>query len=275
MVTAVGKVFLLNNRIYPVSEAHRLFPDMQHSVYEVIRVIRGIPLFFEDHFHRLQRSLNLKSANLNCTSLEIKAMFDTIIEANNINEGNIRIDITTTGNGREIVLYQLSAKYPSAMEYENGVKLVTMRAERTNPVIKQTQLNLRRKIDEVRQKSGAYEIALVSADGVVTEGSRSNIFFIKDHRLFTSPAFTVLEGITAKYVKNICDQKEIAVIYNTIKLKELNTYEACFITGTSPKILPVHAMDRYRFQVKHDLMKMLMDAYDEKILKYIHSKKKV
>jgi len=275
MVQAVGNIFMLNNRIYRVSEAHKLFPDIQHSVYEVIRIMKGVPLFFEDHFQRLQYSLKLKSENLTCSNLDVQSMFHTIIEGNNINEGNVRLDISTEGNGFETVLYQLPAKYPSALEYENGVTLVSMRAERSNPEIKQTQLNLRKKIDVAIKKSGAYEIALVTTDDLVTEGSRSNIFFVKNHQLFTAPASMVLEGITAKYVKNICNEKEISVIHSNIKIMELNTYEACFITGTSPKILPVHGIDHYRFNVKHGLMKMLMDAYDKKIHEYIHSKKKV
>ncbi len=42
--------------------------------------------------------------------------------------------------------------------------------------------------------------------------------------------------------------------------------EAVFLTGTSPKILPVNRIDEITYSTGHPMMKNLMAAYDDLIL---------
>ena len=43
----------------------------------------------------------------------------------------------------------------------------------------------------------------------ITEGSRSNIFFLKDETLVTAPDNAVLNGITRKHILEICRENSI------------------------------------------------------------------
>lgn len=275
MKNITGNFFILNNRLISTTKANHVFPDIGKSVYEVIRIIEGIPLFLEDHLSRLNNSLLQKEIEFDLHNQNINNMLDTIIQANNIQEGNVRIDILVEQEITSKIVYQIPAYYPSPDEYRDGVRMITFHAERINPGIKQTNLLLRKKIEEALAASGCYEAVLVTRDKLVTEGSRSNIFFVKNDKLYTAPDSMVLEGITASWVKTICRESGIELFQQPVKLSVLNTFDACFITGTSPKILPVRAIDSISYDVGRQIIIKIRNEYEWKIRNYIAEKKAI
>ena len=52
-----GKYFLLNGIIKNDSETISIDSTSGNAAYEVIRIINGVPLFFEDHYERMKGSL--------------------------------------------------------------------------------------------------------------------------------------------------------------------------------------------------------------------------
>ena len=50
----IHKYFILNGELKPISE---FIPSENNGgIYEVLRVVRGVPLFLEDHLSRLYQS---------------------------------------------------------------------------------------------------------------------------------------------------------------------------------------------------------------------------
>lgn len=120
-----------------------------------------------------------------------------------------------------------------------------------------------------------YEVLLLNDRKQITEGSRSNVFFLdKDNCLITPPEQDILPGITRKYVLEICKQKELEVIHRPIHLEELSEMKACFISGTSPKILPVWQVDGFQFKADHPELKMIMDEFEGIIIQHLTSLEK-
>lgn len=265
----------MNDRLVATSIAKQVFPDIGKSVYEVIRIMEGIPLFLEDHLRRLYYSLQQKGVEFDLSEKNIRIMLDTIIQANRIQEGNVRIDILVEHGITNRIVYQIPAYYPSPKKYKLGVSLITFHAERNNPGIKQTNLLLRGKIEKALAASGSYEAVLVTHHEVITEGSRSNIFFVKGEALYTAPDSMVLEGITASYVKTICRESGIQLLQQPVKRDKLKTFDACFITGTSPKVLPVRAIDTISYDVENQVIAKIRNGYDQKISEYLAEKKAV
>ena len=110
---------------------------------------------------------------------------------------------------------------------------------------------------------GVYETVLVNDRKEITEGSRSNIFFIDPmDRVITPPLKDVLPGITRKYVIGICQSEAIEVIERPVVLNELNRFISCFISGTSPKVLPVWQLDSFQFRADHRVTKTIMARFE-------------
>ena len=75
--------------------------------------------------------------------------------------------------------------------------------------------------------------------------------------------------ITRKYVLQLAAQLQIPVVQRCIPLTELDRFQAAFICGTSPRVLPVNGIDAFRFDTQNGLLRRLMEAYSEALETYI------
>jgi branched-chain amino acid aminotransferase len=55
-----------------------------------------------------------------------------------------------------------------------------------------------------------------------------------------------------------------------IGFDELQYFDAAFITGTSPKILPIQQIDGFSFNPENQIVRLLMKSYDDLIDKYLN-----
>ena len=86
--------------------------------------------------------------------------------------------------------------------------------------------------------------AILNRDGIITEGSHTNFFAIKDKTVFTAPeGHEILSGITRKIVLELCNKLEIVAKEEFIKADELKTFNEFFITSTTKEVTPVIQID--------------------------------
>jgi branched-chain amino acid aminotransferase len=109
-----------------------------------------------------------------------------------------------------------------------------------------------------------YEAILVNENNLITEGSRSNIFFLKGETLVTAPDNVILNGITRKHILQICYEHKISVELSCVSADDINDYDAVFMTGTSPMVLPFNCIGDKYFNVRIPLVERLRKLYLEK-----------
>jgi branched-chain amino acid aminotransferase len=110
----------------------------------------------------------------------------------------------------------------------------------------------------------AYEAILVNEMDQITEGSRSNIFFVKNDKLITAPDNLILNGITRKYVIQICKENKIDVVFECVRASEIRNYDAAIMTGTSPMVLPYSCINEVSFSIKLPVIEILRSLYLQK-----------
>ena len=129
---------------------------------------------------------------------------------------------------------------------------------------------MKEKVKIFIEKNKIYEALLVDDGGAVTEGSKSNVFFIKENQFFTPPLSKVLPGVTRQKIIYLINQQNIVLNEGNIYVKTLNTYEASFLTGTSPKVLPIAFINEQSYNVNHPLLHFIMKSYDGIIESYLN-----
>jgi branched-chain amino acid aminotransferase len=239
------------------------------SVYEVIRVIDGVALFLEDHFERLMKSFEILELSPEMDYAGFSLKIDELIQLNQKTEGNVKFLYTSEGNLITWSFSFIPHSYPSPKDYLYGVKTGLLRAERENPNAKVVQQTVRERADQLIAEQSLYEVLLVDRDGLITEGSRSNVFFVKDEVFYTAQASKVLVGITRQKVMECLNELNFRVTEEAVAASRIYQFDAVFLTGTSPKVLPVRTVGNHVFDSKPACVRRLMDVYDDRINQYI------
>ena len=232
-----------------------LFAD---GVYESIRTYNKKLFRFKDHLDRLKRSLKETKINfIDFNSLE-KIIYDLIKKNKIEGEALVYLQITrgsaiprTHSFPKENILPTLFISVKELIadieEQEKGVKVILQEDIRwLRCDIKSTSLLPVVLASQKATEENAVEAILVR-DGLITEGTHTNFFAVKDETVFTAPkSRLILEGITRKVVLEFCEKFKIECREEFINKDDLKNYTEFFITSTTKEITPVTSIDYWR-----------------------------
>lgn len=92
--------------------------------------------------------------------------------------------------------------------------------------------------------AGAQDAIFIGGDGVVREGTSSNVFISKGGRLATHPLTPhILPGITRAVLIDICREQGIDVEEAFFDRQSMSEADEVFFSGTVTEVLPVVEID--------------------------------
>ncbi len=241
------------------------------SVYEVIKVINGIPLFFEDHLERLNNSLALSGLKYPYLKFEeLGTQIAALCKENDKYIGNIELRISALPENKNVMLLGfIPHHYPKPEDYSTGINVGLLLAERPLPNAKVKNTDTRIKANKYLAENKLTEVLLYNHEGLITEGSRSNVFFIKGQQVFTAPASMVLKGISRKYAIKTLSKLEVPVSEEAIHIGDLSQMDAGFICGTSPGILPLNAVEEKLLDTKNPVLQKILVGFNNQVTDYL------
>lgn len=260
-----GKKFILNGKLQPSDQFDNSMVYEGDSVYEVLRMVKGFPVFFFDHMDRLETSVRLQNKKMLADRNSLRKDIIKLSKTEKKKEINLKIVFNYNRNSENYLVYFIEPIYPSPEQFKRGVKGILYYAERKDPESKVINHKLRSSIYHKLILEGGYEALLVNEENCITEGSRSNIFFLKGEKLVTAPDNKILNGITRKYVLEICRENNIHVEFRCVNVTEIGDYDAVFMTGTSPTVLQFCCIDDTYFNIRVPLIDKLRELYFEKM----------
>ncbi|NLE34877.1 MAG: hypothetical protein GX622_07225 [Bacteroidales bacterium] len=273
----VGSYIFLDGKVIQAGSSDEIVSG-DVSFYEVIRTREGVPLFFDDHMKRLADGILTRYNFSSDIAEEVRIGMNALVSHERHDEINMRVTVTFTGQKYSLHICYIPSSYPSVEMVREGVPLILYRAERLSPEVKILNRTLRHAINKEIERRKAFEALLVNHRGLITEGSRSNIFFIsRDGIIHTAPDSMVLSGITRKYVTEIIRDERMPLVHEPVRISETGGYRSAFITGTSPMVLAVKSIEGARFDVSDPVIIKLRDTYcrltEQSILDYIEKNK--
>ncbi|WP_342042160.1 D-amino-acid transaminase [Bacillus sp. OTU2372] len=253
-------IILLNNKIVPresftVDLEDRGF-QFGDGIYEVIRIYDGVFFEWEAHLERLVRSAKELMIPLPASINILYQNLQLLVKDSKITNGTVYIQVTRGTAPRfhafpqktepTLVAYVREMQRPLE-QMRSGIKVVTAEDIRWLRVdIKSLNLlgNVLAKQKAVEQ--GGAEAILIR-DGIVTEGSSSNLFAIKGKQCFTHPAnHLILNGITRQVVLRLLKNTDLILQETPFTFDELLEMDEVFITNTGQEICPVIQVDEYK-----------------------------
>ena len=270
--TQASKIFFMDKI---VQEYPRNFEFAGAVAYEVLRVMAGTPLFLQAHLDRLKESM-FSIMKIDNAYFEIwwrnqeerlSYGVEQLVLENEILNQNIKILVGQDNAGHwQTIIFPIQSFYPTQAVYCAGVKTIILQEVRHQPQIKAVNLELTKRVQVLREETGVFEALLLTPEGYIAEGSRSNLFFVKDNTLVTAPDEWVLKGITREQVIETARSLGINVEQARIKPEDIVNYESAFLTGTSIHILPIQCIGEWHSNsATHPLIIRLMQAFEKKI----------
>lgn len=226
------------------------------GVYEVIKVYNGQLFTAKEHIARLFKSAEKINLALIHTEENILQIARELIEKNNLVDGHIYMQVTRGVAARQhhfpdpavsavLTAYTVEADFPME-DLKNGVALKSVEDIRwLRCDIKSLNLLGSVLAKQEARAAGCAE-AILHRDGVVTEGSSTNMFGIKDGVVKTHPVSNlILEGITRQVVLELCDELDIPVEEKAFTLEEALEMDEFFYTSTTVEVMPVIKIDEH------------------------------
>jgi branched-chain amino acid aminotransferase len=243
----------------PVLDRGFLYGD---SIYEVFRTYAGVPLFFAEHWARFENSARLIEMDIGFSSEQVLDEIRRTIEASGAagqrRDVYVRF-IVTRGEGpldllprettahRLIIIVKDVPKWPD-INYTRGARLAVVRVRRNpssalDPNIKGgNYLNNVLGVIEA-DRHGADDCVMLNEDGLVTEASNSNVFFVIDGALVTpSQAAANLKGLTKAAIHEACRDDGLATREVEISGAELANASECFLSSATREVMPVASL---------------------------------
>lgn len=229
-----------------------LFAD---GVYEAIRTYNRKLFRYGDHLARLKSSL--KGIRLEFNDFDyLQRIIYQLIEKNKIeDDALVYLQITRGAAFPRTHSFPNEKTEPTIFISTQKLKEKKEEQERGVKVILQEDLRwLRCDIKSVsilpavlaNQKAveANAEEAILIRDGLITEGTHTNFFAVKNDVIVTAPLSNlILDGVTRKIVFEICKKTGIKFREEYIKHDELKNYDYFFITSTTKEITPVVMID--------------------------------
>ena len=235
-------------------------------IYEVIRIIEGIPLFIEDHYNRLIASSKAKNISIFFTLKDFRKFLKEIIHENNTLNCNLMIECFFNEDTFHFYIFPRKHYYPKSSEYSKGVNLELIEIERPDPNVKLVDETYNELTNQAKSKPGIFEVLLVNKSGFITEASKANVFFIMGNQVVSPLSKQILMGVTRKHAIEAIGKAGISFIEKNVSINDLSICDGVFLTGTSLHLLPVAKVREKDFHTSENEVFIVAKKEFEKIV---------
>lgn len=249
----------LNGQFLPLSEARIspldrgfLYAD---GVYEVIPVYSRHPFRLDEHLRRFQDSFAGIRLNNPHSNDEWRTIILRLIAESAFDDQQVYIQVTRgadikrdqcfpKGVAPTVFLFSAPLTGPSAEQRENGVAVITapdIRWARCD--LKTVSLLPNILTRQLSADAGCTETIMLR-DGLLTEGSATNIFVVKDSVIITPPKDQrILPGITYDVVLELAAKHQARHEIRPVSEAELRAADELWMTSSTKEVLAISTLD--------------------------------
>ncbi|WP_129114901.1 aminotransferase class IV [Halegenticoccus tardaugens] len=232
------------------------------AAFETIRVYGSTPFEWDAHVDRLRATCDLLAIDHRLSDADLRSRVEETLDANDLADAYVRLSVTrgvqpgklTPDPDVDPTVVVIVSELPRGGRegrpvWDAPATLQTVKTrrvpDRSIPARAKTHNYLNGVLARLELGvSDADEALLLNADGRITEGATSNVFFVADDALRTpnldSP---VLPGITRSVVLDLAREEGIPVEEGSYAPGDLRRADEAFLTNTTWELRPVARVD--------------------------------
>ena len=238
------------------------------GVYEALAVQQGTIIDLDAHLQRLKNSLDaIKLAPPIALSV-LPFLMREAITRNHLRDGLIYLQITRGQAKREhifphdasgsLIIIARALSAAAIRKRRKGVHVITLPDQRWKRCdIKSINLLANVLARQEAHEQMAQEAWLYDEQGLITEGTASNAWIIKDGVLFTRKASPhILSGITRQAVLDLARGFQMEINQQGFTRDDAFAADAAFITSSIGGLIPVLSLDGVPIKQGENLKKL-------------------
>lgn len=275
----------IKDKLYPRSEAKVSVFDSSvqggDAVWEGLRVYPEGVVCLDKHLTRLHESAKtLMFADIPSKEFIKKAIKQTL-DANGMNDDtHIRLTLTrgekiTSGmdprlNQNGSCLIVLAEWKPLVYDNNHGIKVISTSQRRNSPQFLDSKIHhnnlLNNIIAKIQANVAGKDAGLMLDDrGFIAELNGSNLFMVKNGKVFTPFGHACLPGITRNSVIEMCKKHNIEITEADITLSQFYNADGVFATGTMGELTPVVEIDGRSVPKDDNLQKRIIELFSKEV----------
>lgn len=244
----------LNGRIMEEHQVHisplTMGAAYGYGLFETILITRQRPVFWQDHIYRLLNSAQVLDIPVPHEKLILEWLL-ALLEAKKVQEGRAKVTLYAGNESKEreistsmlMISGDCRVLYPENI-YQQGlsVGLLSFPKNHNSPVVMHKTCNYLENILGMREacRKGWSEGLFLNGEGNLAEGTKSNVFLVKDKQIFTPDTSSgLLPGITRSKILDIAKAKSLILHERKVSPQELLGIEECFISNSLMGVMPV------------------------------------
>ena len=219
------------------------------GLFETVRIYRGRPFAWHRHLERLVVSAAELGFPVPPSPAVLAGAMAEVLAANRLEDAVGRITVTRGVPGRRptrcgawVEVEPLAGRLWCGTRAE-GATLVRSRPPFSPGSVGRHKTTSRLAYHLAREEArsvGADEALLVSANGVVLEGSVSNVFVVRESQILTPPlSLGILPGITRAIVLELCRSLGLEATEATFDVEGLSGADEIFLVNSVQEVVPV------------------------------------
>ena len=275
----------IKDKLYPRHQAKVSVFDSTvqggDAVWEGLRVYPQGIVCLDKHLTRLQQSAKTLAFTDIPSKPEIKKAIKLTLDANAMDDNtHIRLTLSrgekiTSGmdprlNQSGSCLIVLAEWKPLVYDNNSGITVLSTSQRRNAPQFLDSKIHhnnlLNNIIAKIQANVAGKDAGLMLDDrGFVAELNGSNVFMIKQGKVYTPFAHACLPGITRNTVMQLCQDHGIQLIEADLSLSEFINAEGVFATGTMGELTPIVEIDGREISRDSQLMDQVLKLFKNNV----------
>jgi branched-subunit amino acid aminotransferase/4-amino-4-deoxychorismate lyase len=255
----------LNGRLLPIEEATLPVTDraLTHGLglYETLKLVSGVPVFFQEHVLRLDRGLEELGLERPCSRVEMAAQIRAVSEATGVSDGACRVLVTAgpPGGPPNLLMQTDRREFPA-----RPLRVVTYPGVRIRAQLKAMTVMQSYLAQRAATAAGADDAILVDEDGRMFEGATSNMFLVRGGGLVTPPAEgAILPGVLRAKVEELGETHGLTIVEAFVRVADLRADDGMLLTSSVRGVVSVERVDGHKLRVDVELLARLVALVGE------------
>ncbi|ULL13345.1 4-amino-4-deoxychorismate lyase [Paenibacillus sp. H1-7] len=230
------------------------------GLFETFRTYGGRPFLIEEHQRRMEASCKELGISYIPDKQEWESIVEELLQSNGLEDAYIRFTVTAGADALglpagdydkpSVVVYVKGLPPRNEELYRSGKPLQLLALPRNTPegqirfksLHYMNSILAKRELAQYAWAAGAEGLQLTQ-DGYLAEGIVSNVFFVKNDRLYTPSLDTgILSGITRAHVVVLARQLLLPVEEGRYTWQDLLNADEVFITNSIQELVPISTL---------------------------------